>query len=58
MSLRNRFHVKAFMDLTRADNLFIHNYIISLLNNMLRLILLVLKGPEPVSYCLCALGLR
>ena len=27
MSLRSRYHVKASMVLTRADNLFIHNYI-------------------------------
>ena len=36
MSLRSRSHVKASMVLTRADHLFIHNYIRSLLNNMLR----------------------
>ena len=29
MSLRSRSHVKASMVLTRADHLFIHNYIIS-----------------------------
>ena len=31
MSLRSRSHVKASMVLTRADHLFIHNYIRSLL---------------------------
>ena len=36
MSLRSRSHVKASMVLTRADHLFIHNYIRSLLNNILR----------------------
>ena len=39
MSLRNRSRVKASMVLTRADNLFIHTYIRSLLNNILRPIL-------------------
>ena len=39
MSLRGRSHVKASMVLTRADHLFIHNYIRSLLNNILRPIL-------------------
>ena len=34
MSLRSRSHVKASMVLTRADYLFIHNYIRSLLNNI------------------------
>ena len=36
MSLRSRYHVKASMVLTRADHLVIHNYIRSLLNNILR----------------------
>ena len=40
MSLRSRSHVKASMVLTRTDHLFIHNYIRSLLNNILRPILL------------------
>ena len=57
MSLRSRSIVKAFMVLTRADHLFIHNYIRSLLNNILRPILqnelMVLTRVEPVSYCLC-----
>ena len=34
MSLRSRSHVKASMVLTRADHLFLHNYIRSLLNNI------------------------
>ena len=41
MSLRSRSHVKASMVLTRADHLCIHNYIRSLLNNILRPILMV-----------------
>ena len=36
MSLRIRSHVKESMVLTRADNLFIHNYIRSILNIILR----------------------
>ena len=36
MSLRSRSHVKASMVLTRADHLFIQNYIRPLLNNILR----------------------
>ena len=39
MSLRSRSHVKASVVLTRAYHLFIHNYIISLLKNILRPIL-------------------
>ena len=45
MSLRSRSHVKASMVLTRADHLFIHNYIRSLLNNILRPIKLI-NGPD------------
>ena len=37
--IRSRSHVKASMVLKRADHLFIHIYIISLLNNILRPIL-------------------
>ena len=44
MSLRSRSHVKASMVLTRADNLFIHNYIRSLLNNILRPIFIKLTN--------------
>ena len=36
MSLRNRSRVKASVVLTRAGHLFIHNYIRSLLNNIVR----------------------
>ena len=36
MPLRSRSRVKASMVLTRADHLFIHNYVRSLLNNILR----------------------
>ena len=39
MSIRSRSHVKASMVLTRAGHLCIHNYIRSLLNNILRPIL-------------------
>ena len=39
MSLRRHSHVKASMVLTRADHLCIHNYIRSILNNILRHIL-------------------
>ena len=47
MSLRSRSHVKASMVLTRADHLFIHNYIRSLLNNILRPILIkLINGPD------------
>ena len=41
MSLRSRSHVKASMVLTRADHLFIHNYLRSFMNNILRPILMV-----------------
>ena len=53
MSLRSRSHVKAYMVLTRAVHLFIHNYIRSLLNIILRPIVIVRTKVEPVSYCLC-----
>ena len=47
MSLRSRSHVKASMVLTRADYLFIHNYIRSLLNNILRPIFIkLINGPD------------
>ena len=36
MSFPSRSHVKVSMGLMRADHLFIHNYIRSLLNNILR----------------------
>ena len=49
MSLRIRSHVKESMVLTRANTLFIHNYIISLLN----IIVMVRMGLEPACYCLC-----
>ena len=50
ISLRSRSHVKASVVLTRADHLFIHNYIISLLNIILISIVMVLRWHEPVSY--------
>ena len=49
MSLRSRSRVKASMILTKADHLFIYNYIRSLLNNMLRHIVMVRTGLEPTS---------
>ena len=52
MFLRSRSHVKASMVLMRAG-LFIHNYIRSFLNIILRPILMVRTGLKPVSYCLC-----
>ena len=42
MSLRSRSHVKASMVLTRANHLFIHNYIRSLINFYIKLI----NGPD------------
>ena len=53
LSLRSRSHVKASMVLTRADHYVIHDYIRSLLNNILSPILSVRTGLEPASYCLC-----
>ena len=44
---------KASMVLTRADHLFKHNYIRSLLNIILRTIIMIRTGLEPSSYCLC-----
>ena len=41
VSLLSCSHVKTFMALTRADHLFIHNYIRSLLNIILRHIVIV-----------------
>ena len=52
MSLRSRYHVKASNVLTRADHLFIHNYIRSRLNIILGPILMVRTGLELASYCL------
>ena len=43
MSIRSRSHVKASMVLTRADHLFTPIYIRSLLNNILRHILMIVK---------------
>ena len=47
MSLRSRSYAKASMVLTRADHLFINNYIRSLLNNILRHMLMVRRGSNP-----------
>ena len=49
MSLRSRSRVNASMVLTRADHLCIHNYIRSLLNIILRPILMVQTRLEPVT---------
>ena len=46
MSLRSRSHVKASMVLTRAVHLFIHNYIRSLLNTILRPFIKLINGPD------------
>ena len=48
--LRNRPYVKESMVLMRADYLIIHNYMSSLLNNILRPILMVRMGHEPAFY--------
>ena len=53
--LRIRSHVKASMVLTRADHLFTHNYIRSLINIILRHIIMFWVGFEPssiASYCI------
>ena len=49
MSLRISSHIKAFVVLTRADHLFIHNYIRSPLNIILITILLVLMRLKPTT---------
>ena len=46
MSLQSLSHVYASMVLTMADHLFIHNYIRSLLNIILRPILMVRTGSD------------
>ena len=46
MSHRSRFHVKASIVVTRADHLFIHNYIRSLLNNFKTDFLKLINGPD------------
>ena len=46
MSIRSHSHVKASMVLMRADHLYIHNYIRSLLNIILRPII----GPSRTSF--------
>ena len=53
MSLRSRYRVKAYMILMRADHLFTHNYIRSLLNIILRPILMRRTVLELATYCLC-----
>ena len=53
MSLRSRSHVKVSMILTRSDHLFIHNYIRSHLNIILRTILIARTELETTTYCLC-----
>ena len=47
MSLRSRSHVKASVVLTRADQLFIHDYIRSLLNIILIYILISRRDLYP-----------
>ena len=54
MSLRSRSHVKAITFLTKADHLFINNYIRSLLNNIVRPILMVGRlNPRPTACVSC-----
>ena len=54
LSLRSHSHSKAlFIALTRADHLFIHNYIRNLLNIILRPISMVRTWLESASNCLC-----
>ena len=53
MSLRSRSHVKAYMVLMRADNLFIHNYILSLLHIIIRPILIVRTRLERARHTAC-----
>ena len=48
MSLRSRSHVNASMVSTREDHLFIYNYIILLMKIILRPILLVHMGLDPL----------
>ena len=50
MFLGSRSHIKASMVLTRADNLCIHTYIRSVINNIVRSILMVRVWLEPASY--------
>ena len=52
MLLRSRSHVKASMVLTRADLLFIHNNVRSLLNNIVIPIVMV-RTPYVVYICAC-----
>ena len=49
MSLRSRSHVKASMVLTRADHLFIHNYIRSLLNYFKTHFIKLIYNPCPTA---------
>ena len=49
LSLPCRSHVNASMVLTRSDHLCIHNYIISLLNNILRPIVIVRMNSRPTA---------
>ena len=53
MCLRSRSHVKLSMVLTRANHLFIQNYIRSHLNNTLRPILY--NGPDETRTCVLLL---
>ena len=55
MPFRSRARVKGSVVLMRANiyNLFIHNYIRSLVNSILRSMLMVWAMTEPASYCLC-----
>ena len=51
MSLRSPSHFKASMVLTITDYLFIHNYIRSLLNFILKPISIIQAGLESMTVC-------
>ena len=50
MSLRSHSHINASMILMRADYLFIHNYVRSLLNIILIPIIMFSMGLEPTTW--------
>ena len=50
MSIRSGSRVKTYMVLMSADHLCVHNFIRSLLNSILRHILIVQMELEPMSY--------
>ena len=56
ITLRSRSNANATMVLTRADYLFIHNYIRSLLNIILRHMLMVRTGLYIITACVAQLA--